>query len=445
MAYAILRQGNNNTSENKKLQQALKDAGYGKYLGSAGVDGIYGSGTAAAVKAYQKANGLAVDGIAGNETLGHLYGSKSSSTAKKTVAEPTPAKTYRYDADNDANYQQALKNAESVKAEKPEYAGTYDEQVKALFDKIMNREPFEYDLNGDALWKQYSDQYTQKGKLAMMDAMGQAAALTGGYGSSYGQGVGQQAYQGYLQNLNDRIPELYQLALQKYNAEAAAQQEQFGAARELQADEYGKYQDAMNQHNVDVDRAQSAADTAWDRGYNSWYTETQLRNQDEETAYNRQQTAYANLANLIAGAGYSPTAEELKAAGMSKAQANAFKMQYKKDQAAAAAKYTTTGTPAYKINNTSIADIVDKCAEFKKNGDNNGLAAYLDGLVLTGAISADYADQLYDQNRTKNTVDSIKTDVPANSSISKKELLEMEKQRTKNQFSSGISPLDIFK
>jgi hypothetical protein len=71
---------------------------------------------------------------------------------------------------------------------------------------------FKYDLNGDALYQQYKDKYTQQGKLAMADAMGQASALTGGYGNSYAATVGNQAYQAYLGQLNDVIPELYQLA-----------------------------------------------------------------------------------------------------------------------------------------------------------------------------------------------------------------------------------------
>ena len=52
-----------------------------------------------------------------------------------------------------------------------------------------------------------------------MDTMGQAQAMTGGYGNSYAQTVGQQTYQGYLQGLNDQVPALYQLALDKYNSE----------------------------------------------------------------------------------------------------------------------------------------------------------------------------------------------------------------------------------
>ena len=52
----------------KSLQTALSNAGYD--VGT--IDGIYGSKTAAAVKAYQQAQGLSVDGIAGTQTLGAL-------------------------------------------------------------------------------------------------------------------------------------------------------------------------------------------------------------------------------------------------------------------------------------------------------------------------------------------------------------------------------------
>ena len=51
-------------------------------------------------------------------------------------------------------------------------------------DAYMNRPDFQYDANGDALYRHYKDQYTELGKRAMQDTMGQAAALTGGDGSS---------------------------------------------------------------------------------------------------------------------------------------------------------------------------------------------------------------------------------------------------------------------
>ncbi len=73
----------------KQIQQKLKNWGY--YSGS--VDGIYGSQTESAVKSFQKANGLTVDGIAGPATLaaiglpsGSSGGSSSGSTDVNLLA-----------------------------------------------------------------------------------------------------------------------------------------------------------------------------------------------------------------------------------------------------------------------------------------------------------------------------------------------------------------------
>lgn len=62
--------------EVKKVQNKLKELGY--YKGS--VDGIYGSNTQAAVKAFQRNCGITADGVAGPKTLLYLgLGSSSSS------------------------------------------------------------------------------------------------------------------------------------------------------------------------------------------------------------------------------------------------------------------------------------------------------------------------------------------------------------------------------
>lgn len=56
----------------KAMQLLLIGYGYG--CGSDGADGIFGTNTLAAVKKYQKAKGLTVDGIAGTQTWGSLLG-----------------------------------------------------------------------------------------------------------------------------------------------------------------------------------------------------------------------------------------------------------------------------------------------------------------------------------------------------------------------------------
>ncbi len=76
---ATLRPGSTG-SQVKKLQQALQEKGL--YAGK--IDGVYGSGTTAAVKAYQKQKGLTRDGIAGKKTLNALYGGSAAEESIKT-------------------------------------------------------------------------------------------------------------------------------------------------------------------------------------------------------------------------------------------------------------------------------------------------------------------------------------------------------------------------
>ena len=65
-ANPILRQGSQGQSV-KTLQQLLTAAGY-----TLAVDGIFGPRTEAAVKKFQKDNGLVVDGIVGPKTWSSL-------------------------------------------------------------------------------------------------------------------------------------------------------------------------------------------------------------------------------------------------------------------------------------------------------------------------------------------------------------------------------------
>lgn len=87
---------------------------------------------------------------------------------------------------------------------------------KRTIDDILNRKDFSYDLNRDALYQQYANQYKALGQQAMADTMGDAATLSGGYGNSYAASAGQQAYNNYLTRLNDIVPQLYQQAYSRY-------------------------------------------------------------------------------------------------------------------------------------------------------------------------------------------------------------------------------------
>lgn len=271
--YTTLKNGSKG-SDVKKLQEALINAGYS--VGKAGADGIYGSATASAVKAYQKANGLSVDGIAGNQTLGKLYGGSTATDGSTDNTTPTDTsfkyQDFKYD---DYTKGDAVKQAEALLqqqiAQKPgEYQSSWQTQLNDTLNKILNREKFSYDINGDALYQQYKDQYTTQGKQAMMDTMGQASAMTGGYGNSYAQTVGQQTYQGYLQQLNDRVPELYQLALNQYNQEGQDLYNQYGLYADRENQDYGRHRDSVTDYYNELQYLTDRSDTLSQREYEQW-------------------------------------------------------------------------------------------------------------------------------------------------------------------------------
>lgn len=122
------------------------------------------------------------------------------------------------------------------------YQSSYQAQLDALYEQINNNQ-FNYSLNGDPLWQQAQAYYAQQGQRAMQDAMGQAAALTGGYGSSYAQSVGQQAYNQYIQELMGLAPQFEQQARDRYDREQNALYQQYAMMQDKENQDYSRWAD----------------------------------------------------------------------------------------------------------------------------------------------------------------------------------------------------------
>lgn len=126
-----------------------------------------------------------------------------------------------------------------------DYTSRYEKDLADAAEGLLNREAFQYDLSGDALWRQYQDRYVNLGRQAMLDTLGKASALTGGYGNSHAQIAGQQVYGSYLQGLYDQIPQLYSLALERYDREGQALRDRYGLLSDLEQGDYSRHQDAL--------------------------------------------------------------------------------------------------------------------------------------------------------------------------------------------------------
>lgn len=239
----------------KQLQNELNKRGY-----TLDEDGIFGKKTRAAVRDYQKKNGLTmVDGIAGNETWGSLLSAPTAAEqeaqaaaaaeAARPRAEVTAATAKRlqelekgYTPSDEVTAAQAYRD--SVAALEPgAYQSRFEERLQALYDRIAGREAFDYEPEEDEAYQRYARLYAARGAAAMEDTLGKAAALTGGYGSSYAQSAGQQAYNGYLQELAALVPELRQAALAEYQQEGKTLQEQYSLLHAQEKADYDRWQD----------------------------------------------------------------------------------------------------------------------------------------------------------------------------------------------------------
>lgn len=250
-----------------------------------------------------------------------------------------------YDPGGNQAYQEALRRMQETEQTRPEYQDSYSQQLQDLYDKIMGREKFQYDAANDPLYQQYRQMYVQQGRQAMADTMGQAAGLTGGYGSTYSQAAGQQQYDAYLQKLNEVVPELYAQARQAYNDEGDRMLQQYQLTGDLRDDEYSRYQDRLSNWWKDLSYQADRADTEYSRGAENWWNAESAGRQDREFAYQQKKDAYSNLLTLIGATGYSPSQQELEAAGMSAAEAAKWQEYYRQQQAAAAAaaRYSSSG------------------------------------------------------------------------------------------------------
>ena len=192
-----------------------------------------------------------------------------------------------------------------------------DRELNRLYTAITGRPSFSYSPSGDPMYQSYADRYLQNGRLAMRDSMGQGAALTGGYGSSYAQSVGQQQYNEYLRSLGEVLPELYGLAWQRYSAEGEQLQKAYDLAWQRRENAYQRGRDAL-------------ADERWasEQELERQRWDSQQAAAAEKTAYQRQSDSYKRLYQLISSSGYEPTDGELAEAGLTREQAEALRWEY---------------------------------------------------------------------------------------------------------------------
>lgn len=242
--------------------------------------------------------------------------------ANAAAAPAAPATNLKGLSENTTNklnqYSQGYQQSASVQAAQNYLNGVLnqkpvaDAQLSQLYDQVMNRGQFNYDLNGDALYQQYKDRFQNMGKQAMMDTMGNATALTGGYGSSYATTAGNQAYQQHLQQLNDIVPDLYKMAYDRYNQEGADLMNRYNMAYGLHRDAVGDWQSERDFANSDYWNKYNADYTDYQNQLAYW---NQMAQQENAAYYTDRDYAYS-LAMAHIQSGSMPSEYLLTMAGI---------------------------------------------------------------------------------------------------------------------------------
>lgn len=244
-----------------------------------------------------------------------------------TTAENMGKYQQGYTASDAVNQAQAY--LDNLLNNKPgDYASNYTQQLNDLYSQIMNRDPFRYNLNEDMLYQQAKDQYMLTGQQAMMDTMGQASALTGGYGSSYASTAGNQAYQQYLTALNNMVPEFYDRAYAQYQNEGEDLFNRYALTQQMDQTDYDRWSDAVNQWNADRAFGLDQYSTLYNQDY-SQYSDalnywSNMGAQENADYWNGRNQAYQTAMAMLEK-GKMPSKDMLAAAGISNADAKKIK------------------------------------------------------------------------------------------------------------------------
>lgn len=180
---------------------------------------------------------------------------------------------------------------------RPSYVNQYQDLIDQLTGQIVDRDPFSYNYQDDPLWQQLQGSYGREGERAMQDTLGQVAARTGGMASSYAASAANQANNYYMAQLNDKIPELQQLAYSMYQDDADKDRLNLQMIQALESGDYAKYQDLLSQYNTDRSFDYNAwRDQIADSRYDAQWDYEVGRDQVSDDRYS-QETAYEQALN----------------------------------------------------------------------------------------------------------------------------------------------------
>jgi hypothetical protein len=234
--------------------------------------------------------------------------------------------------------------------EAPAWSSKYSEQIDELTQALLGRDSFSYNKETDPLYAQYKDTYTREGNRAMQNTIGQVSARTGGLASSYATTAGAQAYDYYMSQLADKVPELQQLAYSMYQDEGDKQLQNIQLLMALEEGDYEKYADLLAQYNTDrsFDYGVYSDEKAYD--YQEGRDAVEDSRYDTEWQYQTGQDtksdAQARIADYLAAGGKTADLDPalVSSSGYTQAELAALEAYYAEQKAAASSSGGGSGS-----------------------------------------------------------------------------------------------------
>lgn len=235
-------------------------------------------------------------------------------------------------------YAQYLPGIQTGYGDRPSYDSAYGDDIDSLLQQILDSNYSDFQQGSD--YQYLYDKYSSKGQEAMQDVLGQLAARTGGYASSYATNAAGQAYNDYMTTLEDAAWAMYQDQLNQ-------QLQNLGVLTDAENTNYNRYLNELDQWNTDRNFAynQYLDNRNWE--YELGRDAVEDQRYEDETEYNQALLQAETLASFGDFSGY-------KALGYSDAQIQQMQAAYRSQLAAqnTVKKSETTPKPRLTLNQT---------------------------------------------------------------------------------------------
>lgn len=194
------------------------------------------------------------------------------------------------------NYQQTNQYSNYLPISANQYQSKYTDQIKQAADDVAGIKDFSYDPDTDKNYQAMSNAYNRQANNSMRDTVGTIAGQTGGLASSYAASAGAQSAQNYMAQLNDKVPDLYNLALSSWQANNSAKTNKLSTLQGLDNDAYSKFAN---------DRSYLAGrnDTMYNRDYTEKRDEKSDAAAQREFEFNAEQQKFTNAMAKWAASG----------------------------------------------------------------------------------------------------------------------------------------------